>query len=72
MIDSEAWQQHAVRHSPAAVIDSHAADASPVTSDAPTNAARAIHEKRNLERLIGIFTPEGSAVRMMKESDNSY
>jgi hypothetical protein len=25
-----------------------------------------------LERLIGIFTPEGSAVRMMKESDNSY
>jgi hypothetical protein len=55
---SAAWQQpHAGRHALASGIDEQEADASPAVSDAATNAAKAIDEKRSLEGVIGMASP---------------
>jgi hypothetical protein len=53
MADRDALQ-HAGRHPPEAGIDAHAADASTVTSDEPTSAPRAIHERRSFVKVIGM------------------
>ena len=54
MADFDALRQHAGRYPPASGIDVQAADASLFTSDAPTHAARAIHETRSLAKAIGM------------------
>ena len=50
----DAVQQHPGRRPAPSGIDVQAADAWPAASDAPTNAAMAIHEKRSLVKVIGM------------------
>ena len=59
MADCDALQ-HAERHPRAPGIDVQAADASAVTSDAPTSAAKAIDERRSLFSVIGMVPSRNS------------
>ena len=52
--DSDGSQQHTARHPAAPGIDVQEANASPLISDAPTNAARAIVKIRSLLKAIGM------------------